>query len=180
MLSTALLLAASMVVGQDQSAAEQLKEFQPFIGHWVFQGVSQEDIPLPDGEAVVKKGVQFVGYNSFRWAIRRNAVVFDWSVRLEGQDAVESTQTIVWVKKDKVLRCLWQHTAGEQGTTDWTFEEYVLVGKIQAIDNRGIESTAKVHFRLKGSDAYVWKITDRSMGGEPLPDSAEYEYVRVR
>ena len=179
MLSTAFLLAASMVVGQDQSAVEHLQPFKPFLGMWTLQGGLQEDVSLPSG-GVLEKGTKLVASNSFRWAINRNAVVFDWSLKFEGQDFIYSTQLMVWEKKDKVIRCIWQHTAGEQGTTDWSFEGDALVGKVQAVDNEGVESSSKVYFRLKGKDAYTWKSTDRIRGGKPLPDTSEYEYVRVR
>ena len=178
MLSTVVLLAASMAVGHEGSASAHLKEFQPFIGQWVVHDTLKEDVPLQD--EVVKKGAQFVAHTSFRWVVRKNALLFNWSVRLGRTDPIESTQLIVWEKKDKVIRCIWQTTDGEQGTTDWFFEGGALVGKVRGTDDRGVESSSKVHFRLKGKDAYAWRITDRIRDGKPVPDSAEYEYIRIR
>ena len=75
MLSTTLLLAASMVVAQVEEGPpghEHLKCYDQLIGTWCYDGPLLEDTPQ------AKKGSEFLAHMSFEWILDGAAIETKW------------------------------------------------------------------------------------------------------
>jgi hypothetical protein len=91
MLSTALLLAASMVVGQAGDTEQHLKGLQWFVGEWRAEVQLQEGIP-----GVAEKGDQMEVLGSHRWILGRNAIQVDWTHKINGAEVSMGRGLIGW------------------------------------------------------------------------------------
>jgi hypothetical protein len=155
------------------SPGDHLKGFDHFIGRWILTETAKEDTPL------VQKGSKLVAYNEFKWTPNKQAVIFNWILKIDDQESILANHLIVWDMKTRKITCFWQRSDGEQGTTDWSFEGATLVGKVQSIDTEGHQSTGTAYFEPKGADAYTWWATEMIRDGERQPDISKYEYSRI-
>lgn len=85
MLTSSLLVASALLVGQADSPSEHLKILQPLAGQWVCDGVLQSDAP-----GIGPKGTEFLAVISYSWAIDRSALQIQWSGKSSKKKAVRN------------------------------------------------------------------------------------------
>lgn len=157
MLGTALLLAASMVVGQGEQKAPSvlppkvLKELQGLSGEWSFE--------LTRGDQVEK--VTWI----WRWAPERHCLIG----RMASEDA-QANSLMGYDKSTEQINDLAFYNNG-----DYFLFRYRIVspglwqGEGVGIDG-GKPFSEKLEFRRSGRDEFTWKATDFVLGGEKQTD----------
>ena len=119
----AILCPASRVSAETPN--EHLVGFEPFVGRWILQATAKEDA------GTVPKGAKVIAYNEFNWTPEKQAIIFNWIFKVDGQESsIHANHLIVWDKQSERITCFWQRSDGEQGTTNWSFEDGMLVGTV--------------------------------------------------
>ena len=114
MLSTAFLLAVSMVMGQAGGTERHLKGLQWFVGEWRAEVQLQEDIPQ-----IAKKGDQMEVLGSHRWILGRNAIQVNWTHRINGEEVSAGRALIGWEGlSNKIMQ--WSVTKEGNSFGEWT------------------------------------------------------------
>ena len=176
MLSTALLLAASMVVGQGDgvvSDQKQIHELGWLIGRWEGQFVLPEGIPDlgPPGSIVSDE-------QSLRWILDKRFIQYNFTSRIDGEVSAEGREVIGWDASSKHLVHWCFGSTGLHGSGVWRRdgEAWVLDWSGTAPD-KTTYSGSSVH-RLLNKNTYTWQMTKLTNNGEKLPDWPVVEYRR--
>ena len=111
MLSSALLLAASMVVGQAQASTpkEHLKDLKPLIGSWVYEGPLHDEAP-----GLGDEGDTMFSSITYRWILDRNAIQIDWLTKINGNKVDAGRSLIGW---DETKRSIMEWAVTTDGST---------------------------------------------------------------
>jgi hypothetical protein len=177
MLSTAFLLAASMVVvGQAEETTsnyEHLKVLQPFLGSWTYEGVLHDDIP---GLAI--KGVNVRIPFRYRWILNRNALMMDWSVQVDSGADLDGKVLIGFDPKGNKIVSGEFTSSGRYSHGEWSVEGNTLTITGRGVAADGSEIANVVTNTITDSGTMIWQAKDQTRGGERVPDSAEYEFKR--
>ena len=135
MLSTTLLLAASMVVGQTEEAKTPLQEFgEVFVGSWVIDVTLIADWPGRNK----KQGEKVPGYMKARWLAGHNAILqeeaaadatgyifYNWDTaarQIKWRSADSGGVTAEGILKKKGNNWIWRLTGSMNDGTPWTGE----------------------------------------------------------
>ena len=178
MLSTAFLLAASMVVGQADeplSNYDALKSFDAIIGCWTLEGQILEDSPD------VAKGQKVVLHSSYAWILKKSAVECRSTIKVGEQEAAEFLSVYGWDRsRGRIVSAILSSNGllgvsevrvSDDGKT-WTF-------KAQDANPDGTQSTSTVVMTLTDPDTIVWQAKDRQ-GGPLTGDSPKYTLKRCK
>ncbi len=167
MLSTTLLLAASMVVGQaDQpSAYEHMKGLESLIGK------SVGEYELPDGRPEMgKAGARVVRRVSARWALKRSIVIFSFSNSIDGAPAASWLEFAGWDPKEDCIAHSILLPGGSSSTGVWSTEGDDLILKWSCTRADGVEYGGMSRVHPTGPDTYTWTMTDCTRNGESIAD----------
>lgn len=163
-----LLSHCALSAAEAGPAYEHLKVLEPFLGAWEYEGPVQEDIP-----GIAEKGEQMRVLFRYHWVLNRNAIIMDWSIQLDdGQ--VDAKVLIGFDPKGGKIVSGEFTSAGEYSHGQWSVEDKTLTITAHGIAADGTPSSTTVTNKLAGRGTMVWQATDRTRGGEPLPDTAEY------
>ena len=172
----ASLILVCCVIGNAQevqpvSTYEHLKVLEPFLGPWISESPAKEDIP-----GFVKKGTPIVVKFNYRWALKKNAIVMDWSAEADGTPPFKGKVLIGWCPKGKKIVSRSFTTSG--GTSEGIWE---VDGKSLKITNSdcepdGTESSSVIFNKLTDDGKMIWQATDQVKGGEEQPDSETIEF----
>ena len=136
MLSTAFLLAASMVVGQaGQSSSHE--SFQAMGDK--LAGVGVHRFETPDGEKVIR-------YVRCDWALDKNVIVAVFSTDKEGNDPVYRAMA-AWDASAKQIRHMGVSSDGELLIGTWFVEGDTLGVKFTRIDKEGRKADVIVSYK---------------------------------
>jgi hypothetical protein len=177
MLSTSLLLAASLVVAQVEetaSPADHLKCYDGLIGKWVYKGPLQEDIP-----DFAEKNTQIVAHFCWKKAFDGNVIVFEWDASIQGKPVAGGKGLVGWDPNEKRIvsggmmsrggYALGVITSSEDGKT--------VTSEREGIDHNGRKISSRLVRTLKDENTLVYQAQDRK-GGEPTGDSPKYVFTR--
>jgi hypothetical protein len=176
MLSTAFLLAASMVLGQadgDDSDQKHVQELSWLIGRWEGQFVLPEGIPDlgPPGSIVSDE-------QSLKWILNKRFIQYNFTSRIDGEVASEGMELIGWDASSEQLRHWFFGSTGIHGSGVWRRdgEAWVLDWSGTTPDKTAY-SGSSVH-RLLNQNTYTWQMTKLTKNGKKLPDWPVVEYKR--
>jgi hypothetical protein len=178
MLSTSLLLAASMVVGQAEASPNygHLKAFDGLIGTWLYRGPVQEDVPNLPG-----KDTPMLVHSSWKWIFNKAVVENSYALRFKDSAKVEGKTMYGWNAAEKKIVSGGMNSIGGMGLGEASFSDdgKVLTVAIKSVDGDGVETSSDIVFTLQGEDVFVWQSTNRQ--GRDLPaDSPKYTFKRVQ
>ena len=167
MLSTALLLVGSMVVGQAE-VPEQFKEYgKAFAGKWISEFELDADIP-----GVAKRGDKVAVRGTTDWILENTAVEGNWSADLNGKPAGTGKWIASWDRSSNEIVSFGVDSFGGRGQSvfkkvgDRWIETATYVGP----DGRKTTETSIIVFSDDGNTQSV-EITGRiSPDGKPLPN----------
>jgi hypothetical protein len=177
MLSTAVLIAASVVVGQAEGApnSEHLQAFDALIGTWVYKGPVQEDVPNLPG-----KNTPMVVRSTFKRVFNKAVVENRFLLRFKGFPPVEGVNLYGWNAAEKTIQSGGMNSIGGMflGKASFSDDGRVLSVASQGVDAEGREVSSTVVFKLQGEDTFVWQSINRQ-GQDLPPDSPKYTFKRV-
>ena len=176
MLSTAFLLAASMVVGQGENSPshqEHVKELAWLIGRWEGTYVQPEGI-----FDLGKSGSTVIDEQSFRWVLNKSFIQYNSTSRIDGRIASEGLELIGWdVTSGKLVHWIFDST-GVHGSGVWRRDgdAWILDWSGTATDNTSI-SGSSVHRRVD-RDTYTWQMVNLKKNGQSILDWRVVEFKR--
>lgn len=174
MISTTLLLAASVVVGQarDTSSHPELKGLEPLIGSWKYEGTLHDDVP-----GLAEKGAEITAVNTFRWILRGKAIQLDWSTKIDGQLAGTGRALLGWDgTTNKIME--WALTDKGNHSGQWKRQGDQWIYTSAGMGPEG-KTAASIVYTDIGSDSYTFQARDRVYGEAKLPDMKTYVFKRV-
>ena len=165
MLSSAVVLAASMVLGQADTsdiARRELKEFgDAVVGRWMGEIVLVADMP-----GIGKKGDKLNGYCTIAWILDRTAIQWDWNI-----GSLTGRSITAWDARTKQIKEYGTDSSGEilEKTIAKDGDKWVWKFVRIATDGTKSESTTTVMIE-DGGLTHVHVGTNRLRGSEKLPD----------
>lgn len=145
--------------GPPPTGHERLRPLAWLVGEWIDDG----------GSSVVA--------SSCRWSDDRNFLLQEFKLQLHGRDAMHVSQRIGWDPRAKCVRSWVFDSEGGFGESVWARDGDAWVIKATGVQPTGDTASATNFLTPAGTDGYVWRSTDRIVGGEPQP-SVEVKVVR--
>ena len=167
MLSTTLLLAASMVVGQadkEQIPTEAITELCRFVGVWEMVGEEGNDSYKAEYHFEPVKG---------NYALRFQCRWFGaWEGRGFGMMAWDCSKKGVFSPE--------AYDDGSMGRLHYRIAEPgVLIGETHnSLASKG-EYKAKIRLKFEDEDCYTWTATEATLNGEAQPDMT-LRFTRIK
>lgn len=148
--------------GDDQPAApavDRLKQLAWLIGEWA----------TDDKEATV--------HLNCRWALDQHFLSMEYTVK--GKEGQEMTveQRIGWDAERQQIRSWVFDSRGGHGQGLWRREGNVWHASATGVLPDGRVGSATNSLRFVDDNAFVWRSTDRSVDGQPMPDT-EVKFAR--
>lgn len=170
MLSTALLLAASMVVSQAEEKPNPLQEFaDDFRGHWVAEWIADRD--SPDGR--IKKGDKAKSVVRIDWGL--NKVILETEIQTGPVDAGVEPRfkgIFAWDPMEEQVVLHWYMADGTVGTTTCVKDAGVWKWEWKSVNRKREESSSKSTIKVSESNnTHTHRQTERIEAGQRLPDN---------
>ncbi|WP_165219740.1 SgcJ/EcaC family oxidoreductase [Aquisphaera insulae] len=148
-------------VATEETAASHLKELEWLIGEWVDES----------DEAEVR--------TSGSWAENRAFLVRVFHVKVNGKEAMSGSQRIGWDPKQKQFRSWVFDSDGgfSEGLWSRDGDRWLIKSSGTLKDGRTVSATNIVS--RNGKDSMTWFSTDRTLGGEIMPDEDAVTLVRI-
>ena len=130
---------------------DQLQSLEWLVGDWVDES--------PD--SVVR--------TSCRWSDSKNFILQEAEIRTRGADTMHLSQRIGWDPLTKQVKSWLFDSEGGYGESYWTHDGDHWIVKATAVRKDGTTGSMTNIYTPKGKDSYVWRTTDRIIGGDVLP-----------
>ena len=175
MLSTTLLLAASMVVGQAEAKSpmkpivyEHLKALECFVGKWESKATLPDDTPQSEklGEL---SGKEVVIRSTVRWTPGMCAQIENANYNIRGVEVIKGTAIRAW---DQAAKNICSHTfTSHKGTWAgvWVKVGDKWIHEFEGTDLDDKKVTGRWEITFENDDCYVIKEA-RSVDGEQRPE----------
>jgi uncharacterized protein (TIGR02246 family) len=145
--------------GEPPTNHERLRPLGWLVGEWVDDG----------GSVVV--------VSSCRWSEDGNFLLQDFKLKVEGRDAMQVTQRIGWDPLAKRIRSWVFDSEGGYGESVWARNGDAWIIKATGVRTDGTTASATNVLTPAGTDAYVWRSTDRVIGDE-MAQPIEVKVIR--
>lgn len=140
---------------------DRLKALDWLVGDWVDEA--------QDG----------VVFTSCAWSPDGNFLLREFRVQVAGKQAVNGTQRIGWDAASKRIKSWVFDANGSHGEQFWAEDEegrWLIKATHTMTDGRIASATNMLE--RQGKDAVRWTSTDRTLGGDIVPDAEAYTLVR--
>jgi uncharacterized protein (TIGR02246 family) len=137
--------------GPPATGHERLQPLAWLVGEWIDDG----------GSAVVN--------STCRWSEDGNFLLQDFKLKINGRDSMNVSQRIGWDPLAKRIRSWVFDSEGGFGESVWTPDGITWIVKATAVRPDGSTGSATNVLVPSGTDAYVWRSTDRFVGDERQP-----------
>jgi uncharacterized protein (TIGR02246 family) len=139
---------------------ERLKNLEWMIGDWLDQS--------PDSTVHV----------SCRWSPDQNYLLRDFTIYAQGQRVMTVAQRIGWDPLTRQVKSWFFDSEGGYGNALWMHNGAQWIIKSTGVTPDGQTATATNILARVGATRATWKSTERTLGGQSVPESAEYVMVR--
>jgi uncharacterized protein (TIGR02246 family) len=139
---------------------ERLKNLEWMIGEWLDQS--------PDSTVHV----------NCRWSEDRNFLLRDYTIHAQGQPVMTVSQRIGWDPLTRQIKSWFFDSEGGYGDALWMHNGAQWIIKSTAVTPDGQTATATNILARVGVNKSTWKSTERTLGGQSVPESFEYVMVR--
>jgi uncharacterized protein (TIGR02246 family) len=129
-----------------------LKELEWLIGDWVDES----------DESTMR--------TSARWSDDGNFIVSSFAIQVAGRKVMSGTQRIGWDGSMEKFRSWVFDSEGGHAEGTWTEIRDRWIVKTTGVRPDGDACSATHTYERKGSDAYLFSVTDRKVGDETQPD----------
>jgi uncharacterized protein (TIGR02246 family) len=155
-----LMLSVHEFPPQSASNYERLKELEWLIGDWI-----------DDEESLVDKNGPLVQVSAY-WSPNRNFIMRDFTATKEGETTNSGTQRIGWHAPSNQIRSWTFDTSGGIITGTWQVngDGWMVTTQEARSDGQVLEAIEMVTRHADGSQN--WKIINRCLSGNPLPDES--------
>jgi len=145
--------------GPAHTSHERLQPLAWLVGEWVDDG----------GRVVV--------HSNCRWSEDGNYLLQEFKLQISGREAMNVSQRIGWDPHAKTIRAWVFDSEGGFGESVWTRDDSEWLIRATGVRTDGSTASATNHLIPTGTDGYIWRSTDRVVGGEVEPD-VEVKVVR--
>jgi uncharacterized protein (TIGR02246 family) len=144
----------------DDDPHDQLVDLEWMLGEWV----NESD------DAVV--------HISCTWSKDGNYLLRDFDVKVEGRIALSGTQRIGWDAQRRQFRTwVFDDRGGfAEGLMSRDGDRWVIKSTGVRSDGQAVSVTSAV--TVLGKDRLLWETSDRTLGGEAIPDTDRFTLVR--
>jgi uncharacterized protein (TIGR02246 family) len=139
---------------------ERLKNLEWMVGEWLDQS--------PDSTVHV----------TCRWSEDKNFLLRDFTIQVQGHPVMTVSQRIGWDPLTKQIKSWVFDSEGGYGDAIWVHNGSQWIIKSTGVTPDGQTATATNLLAQVGPNKATWKSTERSLGGQSVPGSAEYVMVR--
>jgi uncharacterized protein (TIGR02246 family) len=139
---------------------ERLKNLEWMVGEWLDQS-SDSTVHV-----------------SCRWSEDKNFLLRDFTIHVQGQRVMTVSQRIGWDPLTRQIKSWFFDSEGGYGDALWVHKGGEWVIKSTGVLPDGQTATATNMLVRIGPNKASWKSTERTLGGQSVPDSAEYIMVR--
>jgi uncharacterized protein (TIGR02246 family) len=145
---------------EDVSAHERLKELEWMLGEWVNES---------DDEVV---------FTTCKWSDDGNFLLRDFDVKVEGRIALRGTQRIGWDPRQGRFRVwVFDDNGGfAEGAMTRDGDRWVVKGSGVRSDGQSVSFTTAIS--VLGKDRLRWEVLDRTIGGEAVRETDQFDLVR--
>jgi uncharacterized protein (TIGR02246 family) len=142
------------------SPREQLRQLEWMLGEWVNE--SDDGIVL----------------TTCKWSDNGNFLLREFDVKIEGRIALSGTQRIGWDALRKQFRMwVFDDSGGFAEGLLWRDgDRWVIKGSGVRSDGRAVSFTNVI--TILGKDRLRWQTFDRTVGGEVIPETDQFQVVR--
>ena len=180
MLSTSLLLAASLVVGQADIAAEQTKANVPHVADlaWLV-GDWQGEYVLPEGVPEMgPAGSKVVSMHTWRWTLGKKFITLRIQEEINGKVASAGEEILGKDQGTGALAHWFFGSTGIHGSGTWRRD-----GNQWELKWRGFGPGGKTYEAISDhvpihADGYTWQMRDMTVNGNSIPDWPKVTYRR--
>ena len=141
---------AQDATGDEPTEHEELEQLAWLVGDWVDDG----------GNVVVK--------SSCRWSEDGNWLLQEFKLQIAGKNAMRVSQRIGWDPLAKRIRSWVFDSEGGYGESVWARQGDAWLIKATGVRPDGKTGSATNVLVPAGTDAYVWRSTDRIVGDEVM------------
>ena len=146
--------------GVDDTPEEHLKQLAWLVGDWVDEGP----------EAVIE--------TTYRWDEGHKFLLSEFNAKVAGRDVMNGTQRIGWDPQARVIRS-WVFDS-DGGFTEGVYSrdgnQWII--KLAGVTSDGKASSSTNVLTRLTKDRASWESRDRTVGGEPTPDTGLMMMVR--
>ncbi len=139
---------------------ERLKSLEWMIGEWVDQS-SDSTVHV-----------------SCRWSDDKSFLLREFTIHVQGQPVMTVSQRIGWDPLTKQIKSWVFDSEGGYGDALWTHSGAEWIIKSTGVLPDGQIATATNILSRVGTNKATWKSTERTVGGQSIPESAQYTMVR--
>ena len=140
--------------------AEELRQLEWLIGEWVDES--------PDALVIT----------SYRWDIKHDAILSNFSVQVHGQSVTSGTQRIAWDPQAKKLHSWVFDTAGGFSEGIWSRTGNQWLIKMTGVTADGHAASATNTITRVAKDRATWQSRDRVIGDKTEQDIEKVPLVR--
>jgi hypothetical protein len=115
--------------------------------------------------------------SSCRWSEDGNFLLQDFKLQIEGREMMQVNQRIGWDPLAKRIRSWVFDSEGGYGESVWARNGDAWVIKATGVRTDGTTASATNVLTPAGTDAYVWRSTDRVIGDE-IAQPIEVKVIR--
>ena len=115
---------------------------------------------------------------SCRWSEDKNFLLRDFAVHVQGQPVMTVSQRIGWDPLTKQIKSWVFDSEGGYGDALWTHNGAQWVIKSTGVLPDGKTATSTNILARVSLNRATWKSTERTVGGQSVPESSEYVMVR--
>ena len=119
-----------------------------------------------------------VGSTTCTWSDDGNFLLREFDVKVEGRIALSGTQRIGWDAQRKQFRT-WVFDDGggfAEGLMSRDGDRWVVKAIGVRSDGQSVSVTNAI--TVLGKDRILWETSDRTVGGEAMPDTDRFDLVR--
>jgi hypothetical protein len=164
-LSVSVVLSASGLCRADDGMQANIDAFaQAFCGIWT--GKTQLD---RDAEGLGKKGDSLVAHMTYR--MQDGLILVEWQGEVNGKPAGTKAKGVVgWDAAEKKIKLSWFASSGSSGTMYFTRLPDGWERQATSVLPDGSKGTARALMKFRDADNYTDNVSERTEGGDKLPD----------
>jgi hypothetical protein len=114
------------------------------------------------------------------WSANGNFLVRSFQLSIEGEPAFGGKQIIGWDPSAKRIRSWVFDSNGGFGEGVWSKKDNKWLVSNTIVLNTGEKASSTNIFTPTDDDSYTWQSTNRSVGGELLPNTQKVTVVRLK
>lgn len=152
---------------------EHLKPMEPFIGRWVAETVTEEEIP-----GLATSGAAMVIPVTYEWTLNRNFIAVNYSVNVGDVTLLGYQGLIGWDPATQQIKSWGFDSDGGHGQAVWIRSDGRWTATVNGVQRDGKKVLATMTRVDTSSDSFTVQFSDQAVGGQPQSDGPELIFRR--